>query len=121
MDTKHAGCPHRVVHVYRSIALGSLRAIALAMITVGMVMVFNRILFGLWGTGNIAQGWSNWSDIGQWHGIFFGVPLACAGVALALLSSWLAHWIVRAPAMGCAKCGYETLDEQGRCSECGYR
>tara|TARA_R100001198_G_scaffold92475_1_gene71861 strand:+ start:311 stop:610 length:300 start_codon:yes stop_codon:yes gene_type:complete len=98
-----------------------LRLVGLSMVTIGLVMVVNRLLFGLWGTGNIAQGWSNWMGIGQWHGIFFGVPLLGAGVTLALLSGRLSHWIVRAPAMGCARCGYETLDDEGRCSECGYR
>lgn len=112
---------HAKVHRVRAIVLGMLRLVGLSMVTIGLVMVVNRLLFGLWGTGQIAQGWSNWSDIGQWHGIFFGVPLLGAGVTLALLGGWLSHWIVRAPAMGCARCGYETLDDEGRCSECGYR
>ena len=112
---------HTRVHRARARTLMVLRAIAVVLIGTGLVMVFNRLLFGLWGTGNIAQGWSNWMGIGEWHGIFLGVPLTGLGVALALLSGWLSRWIVRAPGMGCGRCGYETLDEDGRCSECGYR
>jgi hypothetical protein len=112
---------HWRVHRVRAIALGLLRVIAITMITAGLILIANRLLFGLWGTGNIAQGWSNWMGNGQWHGIFFGVPLTGAGIALALLSRWLSHWIVRAPGMGCGRCGYATLDEEERCSECGYR
>ncbi len=112
---------HARTHTARAIVLSVLRAIGVVLIGIGLVMVFNRLLFGLWGTGNIAQGWSNWTSIGQSHGIFLGVPLTGLGVLLALLSGWLAHWIVRAPGIGCGRCGYETLDGDGRCSECGYR
>lgn len=105
IEMKHAGRHHRRIHTSRAIVLGVLRTLSLLMITVGLVMIVNRLLFGLWGTGNIAQGWSNWMGIGQWHGIFFGVPLAGAGVILAFTSGWLSRWIVRAPAMGCAAAG----------------
>ena len=101
--------------------LGAIRVVALVMIVVGLLMIGNRVLFGLWGVGDIKQGWKMWMSNGQWHGMFLGVPLMSAGVLLAFLSAWLSAWIVRAPGIGCARCGYETLDEDGRCSECGYR
>ena len=101
--------------------MGVLRLVALTMIVVGVVMIANRVLFGLWGTGNLPQAWSSWMGNGEWHGIFFGVPLTGAGVILAVFSAWLSRWIVQAPAMGCARCGYASLGEAGMCSECGYR
>lgn len=101
--------------------MGVLRLVALTMIVVGVVMIANRVLFGLWGTGNLAQAWSNWMGVGTWHGIFFGVPLAGAGLIIATFSGWLSHWLVQAPAMGCARCGYASLAEDVVCSECGYR
>ncbi|MHA7814230.1 MAG: hypothetical protein ACX94C_12675 [Phycisphaerales bacterium] len=112
---------HTRIHRSRAIVLGVLRCGALVMVVVGLILVANRVLFGLWGTGNITQGWSSWRGIGQWHGIFLGVPLVGAGVLLGFFSTRLSGWIVRAPGMGCARCSYETLDENGRCSECGYR
>jgi hypothetical protein len=121
MRGAHTSERHTKIHRSRAIVLGVLRSCSLIMIVVGLVMVANRILFGLWGTGNIAQGWSNWMGVGTWHGIFLGVPLTGVGILLGFFSARLAGWIVRAPGLGCARCSYETLDENGRCSECGYR
>lgn len=112
---------HTRVHTFRAVVLAILRSVGLVMVTVGVVMIANRILFATWGMGNIAQVHSTWMGIGETHGMFLGVPLMAVGVALALLSRRLSHWIVQAPATGCANCGYETLDENDRCAECGYR
>ena len=112
---------HEKIHTVRAVVLAVLRLIALALTIIGVVMVANRLLFGQLSNGDISAAWRVFLRAGQTHGIYLGLPLAVAGVALALLSRRLAHWIVQAPAMGCANCGYETLDEDGRCAECGYR
>lgn len=112
---------HNRVHTVRAVVLAALRLIALTLTIVGVVMVANRLLFGQLSNGDLSAAWRVFWRAGQTHGIYLGLPLAVAGVALAMLSRRLAHWIVQAPAMGCANCGYETLDEDGRCAECGYR
>ena len=112
---------HYRTHATRAIVLGVLRAVSLIMVAAGTVMVLNRFIFGLLGMGDLASAWSNWMGAGAWHGVFMGVPLVAVGVALALSSRRLAAWIVRPPGTGCPGCGYATLDEDGRCSECGYR
>lgn len=110
---------HLRIHRFRCVVLGVVRSVALLMLMVGFVMVANRVLFGYIGEGSMSGAWGSWVGIGTWHGVFMGVPLIVGGIGLGLTSRWLAAWIVQAPPPGCANCGYGSLDDQGRCSECG--
>jgi len=84
-------------------------------------MVLNRMLFGVLASGNFVDSWTIWTGIGATHGVYLGLPLVVVGVVLGFMSTRFARWVVQPPAMGCGCCGYATIDEDGRCSECGYR
>lgn len=114
------GTSHERVLALRAVVLGGIRLAALAMVSVGIVMVTNRLLYAWLGTGEISSSWRVFNRIGETHGIYLGLPLMAVGIALGLLSERIARWVVRPPVRGCPRCGYETLDEAGRCSECGY-
>lgn len=112
---------HATVQAARALVLAFLRLIALGLLAVGVVMVASRLLYGQLGNSDLSAAWRVFVGIGQSHGIYLGLPLAVAGLTLALLSHRLSHWIVRPPEPGCARCGYDSLDDGGRCTECGYR
>ncbi|MEX0876600.1 MAG: hypothetical protein WD114_03990 [Phycisphaerales bacterium] len=111
---------HTAVHRTRAIGLGVLRTVSAIMVIIGLLMALNRMLFGLLGTGDLSDAWTVWREIGSLQGVFLGLPLIGVGVLVGLYSDRLTHWIVRPPAKGCSRCGYATLGEDGRCSECGY-
>jgi len=96
-----------------------LRALGIAMTLVGIVLVLNRVVYGLLGTGSLEDAWKTWRGIGTVHGVFLGVPLGAVGAAVAWLAPVLARWTVRPPERGCATCGHEDLDDSDRCNECG--
>ncbi len=104
----------------RAVVLASIRLIALAMVTIGLVIAANRLLYGLLGASQLSAAWTVFSRMGETHGVYLGLPLMGVGIAMAILSRRIARWVARPPSRGCPRCGYETLDESGRCSECGY-
>lgn len=110
-----------IVHRVRAVVLGVIRIVSVAMVGAGLVMVANRLLYGLLGVGDLSSGWQAWSGIGATHGVFLGLPMVGVGLALGILSERITRWAVRTPARGCAACGYQSVGEDGMCSECGYR
>ena len=112
---------HARVHAARAIVLGMIRFFALVMVVVGLVLVMNRVLYGIFGVGDLSASITIFRDIGETQGMYLGLPMLAMGVLLGLMSRRLSHWVVRAPELGCAGCGYESLDENSKCSECGYR
>ena len=104
----------------RAIVLGCLRALSTLSIAVALVMIGNRLLFGMLSSGSIEDAWSVWTGIGAWHGVYLGLPLFFVGLAGALASDALAEWIVRPPGQGCPGCGYASEAPAGApCPECG--
>jgi hypothetical protein len=112
---------HARVHAVRAIVLGLIRFAAMVMVVVGLVMVFNRVLYGMFGVSDLSASIMVFRDIGETHGMYLGLPLVAFGVVLGVMSRRLSHWVVRVPEIGCAGCGYETVGDDGQCSECGYR
>ena len=112
---------HARTHAARAIVLGMIRFCAMVMVVVGLVLVLNRVLYGVLGVGEIAAAFNTFVSIGETQGMYLGLPLIAVGLLMGMRSERLARWVVRMPAMGCANCGYSTLGEDGKCSECGYR
>jgi len=112
---------HSTVHTARAIVQWFLRVCSVVLVVWVIVLIGNRVLFGVLGSGYLSAAWKVWMNTGEQQGIFLGLPMLLVGAGLGFFSSGLARWMVRPPARGCARCGYETLDDQGRCSECGYR
>lgn len=120
-DTTTKTSNHARVHTARAIVLGLIRLAAMIMFVVGLVLVFNRLLYGIFGVSDLSASIMVFRDIGETQGMYLGLPLVALGVLLGLMSRRLSHWVVHAPEFGCAGCGYETLGDDGQCSECGYR
>ncbi|MCA9275187.1 MAG: hypothetical protein KDA29_04100 [Phycisphaerales bacterium] len=112
---------HARVHGIRAAVLGVIRLIALAMVVIGVLLVLNRLLYGVLGVGDVTAAFNIFVGIGETQGMYVGLPLIAVGCVLGWISRRLSHWVVRAPEIGCAGCGYETLGDDGQCSECGYR
>jgi len=110
---------HERVMSVRAWVQWALRALGVAMVLVGILMMANSVLYGALGTGDIKNAWGQWTGVGRFHGVFLGVPLGAVGAAVAWLAPVLARWTVRPPERGCAACGHEDLDDSGRCNECG--
>lgn len=115
------GNNHARVHGIRATVLGVIRLIALAMVVIGVVLIYNRLLYGVLGVGEITAAFNTFVGIGETQGMYLGLPLIAVGLLMGMRSERLARWAVRMPEMGCANCGYATLDENSKCSECGYR
>lgn len=105
----------------RALTLAVLRAVAVTLIAWGAVQIASRLLYGLLGNNNLPSAWNVWNSIGETHGIFRGIPVLALGIALALalLSAPLARWIIRPPAPGCPRCGYNHNNASTPCPECG--
>jgi len=82
---------------------------------------FNRVMFGILSNGDLSSAWKVWKGIGEWHGVFLGLPLVAVGLGLGFSSGALTWWIVRPAPRGCPACGFGEVDDEGRCTECGYR
>jgi len=112
---------HSTVLTARAVVQFLLRLCSVVLVLIGLVLIGDRILFGIMGNSEIKSAWTIWRNTGQWHGIFLGVPILVVGAGLGFFSAGLSRWMVRPSARGCSQCGYATLDDEGRCSECGYR
>ncbi|MEQ8769455.1 MAG: hypothetical protein RIB60_02980 [Phycisphaerales bacterium] len=107
------------VHQVRAAVLWATRLISVGMVFYGAYLVLARLVFGVM-SGRLGDAWSSWTGVAEEHGVVRGVPMLVCGLALAIGSRWLAGWVVAAPAGGCARCGYETSEDDARCPECGY-
>ena len=109
------------IQTLRLVVLLALRLVSVALVVWGLVLVGNRLLYGVLGNGDVTAAWSSWMSNGEWHGVFLGGSLCVVGGGLGLASGWLAQWIVRPAPRGCPSCGFGEVDGEGRCTECGYR
>lgn len=110
----------------RMLVLGALRLASIGLLAWGAIQLGTRLTFGLLTPGPFSDAWESWRDIGETHGVFRGIPILLVGAALAGASRPLTHWVIRAPAQGCPRCGHDTSSPardsaSPRCTECGYR
>ncbi|MBX3357904.1 MAG: hypothetical protein KF745_05705 [Phycisphaeraceae bacterium] len=103
----------------RALTTWLIRAAALALVSAGSYLVLKKALFAV-GTGVVPIFMSVYEGVGEEHSTYRGAAMLVVGIALALLSRRLAHWVVAMPPNGCPRCGYEGLDgTMNRCPECG--
>jgi hypothetical protein len=111
--------PSTVVSV-RTIAVWSIRIVALFLILRGAYFVLQRFLMGVI-VGQPAMAWTTFQEIGNTsHRVSIGALMVLFGIALALCNRRIAAWMIPTPIEGCPNCGFSRGDDDPtRCTECG--
>ena len=110
---------HDSINGLRVYVLLVVRCVALVLILAGFVQLMMRLMLTVQPLvfGGGAPGWFTWVTAF----VKFGGLLMLVGALLAAGSVRVTRWLVRPAGVGCAVCGHEGLDGEGRCVECGAR
>lgn len=109
----------QTVNAARAIMTWALRAIALALVALGLYLVLKKVGFGI-GTSQPRMIYDVFTDTGEGHALYRGIAMILVGVPIGLLSRRLAAWMIVVPSNACPACGHDTeRTDDGRCTECG--
>lgn len=99
--------PTNSINAWRALVVWVCRAAALILITLGTYLFLKRILWGVL-NGDPFMPFDTWDEVAESNSTFRGIAMIAVGIPLALLSRWIARWVVIVPSSACPGCGYDT-------------